>query len=134
MLVITHIAFRLKAIWAPAPFANVRLVGDLPIPNSRLLILIVPNEIEDEFPPAVVIVRLDNVLVDFWEQHARFETDAHKRLCTGLEDCIDGAIQCVEMIAVWFRQQIKIFLDEQTNHARPQCTNLSNAAVPHRLG
>ncbi len=133
MPVVTGVALRLEAVGTPAAFADVRLVGDFPVPNPRPAPFVVADKPENQLVPLPVIVRLDGILIDGRKKHVRLEADAHDRLGAGLENRVHRAVQRVEVIPSPLRQQVEVFLDEQANQSGPQGANLRDPVVPHRF-
>ena len=145
MAVITNIVVRLKAVWAAAGLANVRLVGHLPVADPRPSVLIMLHQPGDQAFPCLIVTGLDAVLIDRPEEDARLETEAHERLRTRLEDRVNGTIQSLEVIApplgAWtnpartglsstYRAAIRRWSSSMTNEAKRPCHRCALGSPP----
>ena len=133
VLVIEDVTLRLEPIRATAALADVRFVGDFPVTNPRAAFSVMTHQSEYQLLPFGVIVRLDNVVIDFGKERARFEANAHQRLRARRQDRRHRTVQRVEVITAAFGQQIEILLDEQTDDAGFERADFGDTIVPHRL-
>src|SRR5207237_8849803 len=118
---------------ATAIFADVRFVGDFPIADLGAALAIVAHQFVNELLPCVVIVGLDYVVIEFREEDAWFEADAHQRLRASGEDRIDRAIERFEVISPAFGHEVEELLNEEPNEARVEYAQLGNAIGELRM-
>ena len=131
--VITGVAVRLETVGTAAVFADVRLVGNLPVADAGPALLVVPHQVVDKLLPVLVTGRLHDVLVDPGEQRLRFEGDAHERLRAGVQNLVHSRVERGPVIAAGCGQQVVILLKEQPDHPRAQGAHLGDAAGKHGL-
>jgi len=68
-----------KTVGAPSVFTQIWFIGDFPIANVRAAFAVMAHQGNEEFFPGRIIVRLDDVVIDFREESARLKTDLNLR-------------------------------------------------------
>ena len=97
MLVVASVTLRLEAIRAATRLADVRLIGNLPVLNPGAPVLVVLHEARYQPLPFPIVIRLDLILVNGWEQDLGLEAEAHPRLGPRFQNGVDGKVQSLEV-------------------------------------
>ena len=112
-------------------FANVGLVGDFPVWDSFWVFLKVPDRLVNQLFPFGIVVGLDNILIDRWEESLWLDGNAHQGLSACSKNRLYGSIECFPVVRSFSRIDIKILLDKQTNQTGMQTADLGNSILPH---
>src|ERR1035441_4268990 len=106
MPIVAYIVFRSESIRRASRLSDITLVADLPIEAAQAFIPVMTHYLSDQRLPLIVVIWIHHILVGFWKQHLRLDSDAHQWHSAGPDDFIDRLIESVKVIASSFRSHL----------------------------